>query len=121
MPRPSITGMFDSTARIWRPVSEKDVIGVEQPEYIVIGELGCAINRSRAPSVDIGPGTTPVGSIRLYFVASANIEPRDVLEVLTGPDAGRTWEVNEPPVRPRGHHTQVDCIEWSGKLPEIGS
>jgi len=115
--RPSVAGMFDSKIQIWRPFVSKDAVGVEERTYVQMEIVDCAINRSSAPETDVGAGYTPVGTIRWYGLASIDVLVRDVCEVIAGPDAGRTWEVNEPPVRPRGHHTEVDCIEWSGQLP----
>lgn len=117
--RPSISGWFDSTIRIWRPVEVKDTVGVEEREYALHTTVRAAINRSRAPQADSGPGLAATGSVRWYGLASIDVLPRDVCEVIEGPDAGRTWEVDEPPVRPRGHHTQVDCVEWKGTLPTV--
>lgn len=115
--RPSITRWFDSTIRVWRPTVTKDDLQVETREYVVVAEYGAAINRSSMSEAQQGGGMIPVGSVRWYGEATINVEARDVCEVLTGPDSGRTWEVNQPPVRPRGHHTQVDCVEWHGILP----
>jgi hypothetical protein len=113
--------MFDSTIRIWRADVSKDRIGVEEREYTPVAVVGAAVNRSRAPQVDIGAGEASVGAVRWYGLSTIDVRPRDVCEVIDGPDAGRRWEVNEPPVRPRGHHTQVDCIEWNGILPPLAS
>ena len=117
--RPAISGMFDSEIRIWRPAFVRDSVGMEDTTYTPVGEVGAAINRSRAPETDVGAGHAPTGSIRWYGLPTIDVQPRDVCEVIAGPDAGRLWEVNEPPTRPRGHHTQVDCIEWNGKLPTL--
>ena len=117
MPRPSVTGMFNSTIRIWRPAAVLDALAVEERVYAEVDVVGAAINRSSTPEAQAGGGLSPTGTIRWYGEASIDILPRDVCQVLTGPDAGRTWEVNQFPTRPRGHHTQVDCVAWSGVLP----
>jgi hypothetical protein len=115
--RPPISGWFDSTIRIWRPVPTTDNLGVEERDYVVIDTYGACINRSNMNEAQQGGGMTPVGTIRWYGEPTINVLPRDVCEVLTGPDGGRTWEVNEPVTHPRGHHSQVDCIEFHGTLP----
>jgi hypothetical protein len=117
--RPSIAGWFDSTIRIRRPTPTLDVLKVESLEYTVIDTVGAKINRSKTPVVPTSGGEAPNGTIRWYGLVSIDVQPRDICEVLTGPDAGRTWEVNELPVRPSNHHTQVDCVEWHGELPDV--
>lgn len=117
MPRPPIDGWFDSTIRIWRPETTKDAVGVEERTYVVVDTYGAAVNRSTTSEAQQGGGMASAGSIRWYGKPTINVLPRDVCEVLTGPDNGRTWEVNSEPVRPRNHHTQVDCVEWHGILP----
>lgn len=122
MPRPSVDGWFDSRVRIWRPLTLQGTLGEEKRRYNLVATVGAAINRSRSPVAPASAGLAPTGILRLYFRPDTDVEPRDVLEVISGPDAGslrsRTWEVNEYPVHPRGHHTQVDCIEWHGTLQE---
>lgn len=120
MAAPSIARLFDHTLRVWRPAPSQDDVGFEARTYSVVAALlGCALNRSDAPVVDIGPGMLPVGSRRFYLEPDADVQARDVLELLSGPDAPGRWEINEPPTRPRGHHTQVDCIAWHGVLPAV--
>lgn len=118
MARPTIDRLFDHVARIWRPTPERSSLGVEERTYQVVeAEAGCKVNRSSAPVADAGPGFQPIGARRLYMRPDADVQARDLVELVTGPDAGQFWEVNEPPTRPQGHHTQVDCIAWNGEEP----
>lgn len=118
MARPSISGMFDSRIRIWRPtVDTSDATAVEQRTYTPLATVDAAINRSRTPQVQQSGGMQDSGIIRWYGLSTIDVQVRDVCEVVSGPDSGRTWEVNEEPVHPRAHHTQVDCVEWHGVLP----
>lgn len=119
---PSIERLFDHTLRVWRPAPSQDSVGFEKRVYsIAAPSLGCVLNRSSAPVVDVGPGMMPSGSRRFYLAPDADVRARDVLELLSGSDAPGNWEINEPPSRPGGHHTQVDCVPWNGALPEAGS
>lgn len=117
MPRPSISGWFDSRIRIWRPTMAKDALGAEARLYSVLSEVECAINRSNATNALQDGGNATIGTLRWYGLPTIDVQPRDVCEIFEGPDSGTTWEVAGPPVHPRGHHTQVDCFEWNGKLP----
>lgn len=119
MARPAIDHMLDHTVRVWRPVVSKDDYGAESSDYQLVASLNAAVNRSSAPVADIGPGFAPTGTRRVYLRPDAQVQPRDVVELVTGPDAPGTWEVDEPPTHPRGHHTQVDCIAWHGVLPTV--
>lgn len=120
MRRPKIDRLFDSTVRVWRPTADaNNRLGAETRTYSPIATLGAALNRSTAPVGDIGPGMAPIGSRRFYLRPDANVQARDLLEIISGPETGSTWEVDEPPTRPRSHHTQVDSIVWNGVLPEL--
>lgn len=115
--RPAISRWFDSSIRIWRPTSFNDALAVEEREYTAIETVGAVINRSVTSTNEQSGGMADVGRIRWYGVPTLEIRRRDVCEVIAGPDAGHTWEVDADPVHPRGHHTQVDCVEWHGVLP----
>lgn len=115
--RPSIAGMLDCQIQIWRPVTADDAIGVEERTYTPLATVDAFINRPRTPVANLGAGLAPIGSTRWYGLPTIDVQPRDVCEVVSGPEVGKLFEVNEPPVRPKNHHTQVDCIEWNGVLP----
>lgn len=116
--RPRIDGLFDSQIRIWRADITKDALSAESRTYRPTATVGAVVNRSTTPVAPANGGLAPTGSVRWYGRPDIDIQPRDICEVISGPDAGHTWEVNQLPVRPRGHHTQVDCIEWHGILSE---
>lgn len=117
--RPSIAGWFDSSIRVWRPTAVKDVLAVEEQSHTLVGVYEAAINRSSTAANAQGGGTTETGMLRWYGLPTIDVRPRDICDVITGPDRGHQWEVNSYPVHPRGHHTQVDCVEWHGKLPSV--
>ena len=121
MPRPTIDHLLDCEVRIWRPTVDDDSIGVQEREYASAGTVAAFINRPVLPLANQGGGLAPTGGIRWYGRPDIVVLKRDVIEVMTGPEAGKTFEVNAPPVRPKNHHTQVDCIEWNGNLPEDDS
>lgn len=111
----------DSLVRIWRPTVAEDRFGAGKPRYALVATEPAIVNRSTAPLTDVGPGLSPQGRRRLYFQPEVDVRARDVLELVEGPDAPQTWEVDEPPSRPRDHHVQVDCTFWRGELPEVDS
>lgn len=124
MAPPRIDRLFDHVVRIWRPAaSSENRLGVETRIYSVANpSAGCALNRNVSPEQDQGPGMDQTGRRRFYMRPDLDIRARDVVEIVSGPDAdGQRWEVDQAPTRPRGHHTQVDAIAWNGVLPEVGS
>ncbi len=116
--RPSIAGWFDSSIRIWRAEITSDSLGTEIRTYVPIATVGAAINRSNTKTRPQDAGLTQVGTLRWYGLPNLDVQPRDIAEIVSGPDAGRTWEVDAKTSHPRGHHTQVDCVEWTGTLTE---
>ncbi len=122
MPRPAVSTWFDSEIRIWRPTPETDSLGVEAESYTLMDTVGARLNRSTTTTKASGGGLSDVGTLRWYGLPTIDVLRGDVCEVISGPDkgegTGRTWEVDEEPVRPANHHCQVDCVEWHGVLPE---
>lgn len=119
MPRPTIDHLLDTQIQIWRPIKAKDTIGVEERTYAPFAVYAAVLNRAAMAEANVGGGLAPLGSLRWYGRPDINVQPRDICEIIDGPEAGKTFEINSPPVRPKNHHTQVDCIEWNGKLPDI--
>lgn len=123
---PRIERLFDHEIRIWRPSVTKDSLGVEKRTYTPQASLlGAFLNRSVDPVAPVAAGLAPVGRLRLYCKPTVDIQVRDVVELVSGSDATPTsqltWEVDQPPVHPKSHHTQVDAVEWHGTLPEAAS
>ncbi len=121
MTRPPIAGWFDAQIRIWRPVVQRDVLNVETRVLTPIAIVGARLNRSRTRDVPQSGGLQEGGSLRWYGDVSIDVHVRDVCEIIEGPDTSNVlwWEVDAEPVHPGGHHTQVDCIAWSGALPSL--
>lgn len=124
MTRPTIDHLFDHSIRIWRPTVSKDGVGAESRSYTLQVQTPCTLNRSVAPVAPVtAGGLAPVGRRRFYVRTTVSVRVRDIIELVSGPDAHAdgqlTWEVDEPPVVPKGHHKQLDCVEWHGVLPEV--
>ncbi len=122
MTRPRIDRLLDQTVRVWRaPTGEQSNLGVEQRNYELVATYAAKVNRSAGPTGNIGGGGLGnVGRLRLYMRPDVDVRVRDVLEIIGVTDNDHeTYEVDEPPVRPMQHHTQLDCTLWSGILPEV--
>lgn len=110
--------LADHRVRIWRSTEGSDAYGSATRSYaIVADDVPALVNRSTAPVNDAGAGLSPIGRRRLYVPTGTDVQARDVVQIVSGPSAPGRWEVDEPPVSPRGHHLQVDTTFWRGRLP----
>lgn len=110
--------MFDGRFQVWRRVVTKDAtLSAEIVTYTPIAVYPGAMNRPFAPEGDSGPGLSPIGDRTVYLTAAANVQERDLLEQLTGPEVGTLLEVDGIPARVRGHHTQIRGRIYNGPLP----
>lgn len=117
----SLARMFDHTAQVWRSTSSQGATyGEEVREWAKVGSpVKCGVRRPSAVMADAGPGVAPIGERVIYLFPDTNIQARDVIQLLTGPDAvvdPPTFEVDSPPTRPRGHHVETRCRHFIGKL-----
>jgi hypothetical protein len=118
--RPTIKHWQDATIRIWRANIVRDDLGTELRDYFVVNTYPAAINRSNMAVVPSDGGLASKGKVRWYGDYGIDVQQRDICEVMTGPETGNTWEVNQSPSHPQSSHTQVDCIEYHGGLPNLG-
>lgn len=114
----SFAALLDHEVRIWaRQVTlgrlREEIVTYTAQTTLVPG----ACRRPTAPVASIGAGLDPVGERVVYLPATASLQPRDLVELVTGPEAPNVLEVNQPPTRPRGHHTELSCRFWHGTLP----
>jgi len=119
----SLADFFDTSVRIWRPTSTiTSPLGAERRDYEIVLEPAApnaAVNRPTAPLGDKGPGLAPIGERRIYMAPETDVQARDVLELVAGPDAGQRFEVDEPPTRPGNDHVQLRCRFWEGDLTPL--
>lgn len=114
--------LLDYTVRVWRPaaapgVALEDVREYEPAALLIPGTC----HRPRILLADTGPGLADQGERVWYFNPTADVQERDVLETVTGPEVGKRYEVDGPPAFPRGHHQEVPCKPFLGDLPPLGS
>lgn len=117
--------MMDHEVAIWRPTTVLGEMREEIRTYVRVldppGVPNAMVNRPRAPLANSGPGLTPTGTRRIYMATGTDVQPRDVVELVAGPDAGDVIEIDEPPTRPRGHHVQLVGRLFDGRLPGSAS
>lgn len=112
-----IDHLLDHTATVWRPSDTLGTLRSNVRGYAVVNEdVSAGVRRPAALLADIGPGVAPLGQRVIYLAAGANVAARDVISLMTGPDAPGRWEVDEQPTSPRGHHVELRCRAFAGKL-----
>jgi len=116
MPRPSISRLFDHVARQLRPGDDLGSMREQVGTLAEVGTFRCAVNRPSARLGDTGPGLTNVGERMIYAEVSIDLRPRDVLQLITGPEAGLAIEVDEQPTNVRGHHLEARCRIFAGDV-----
>ena len=117
----TISHLFDHTCAVWRKAETLGSHGETVKGFsIAYSGLGLKADRKQAPLAEAGPGIVQVGGRRLFFELGSTFLKRDLIELLTGPDAPELLEV-EFATRPRGHHIEVWATDYEGDEPEIGS
>lgn len=116
--RPS-SRLFDGTARAWSNAEARSQWGGVEKVWTQVGDpFACAAQVERRNTGDLGPGEDEIGSWKVYSPSDAiAVQAGWVIEILTGPEAGRTLKV-EDPYKPRGRFQQTRCRQWDNELPE---
>lgn len=114
--RVSIAHLLDHSVRIHRPTITRGAVQEELTTYTAGALTPAGVRRPRARYGDAGPGTGPIGERVVYFDAGVDVLARDVIELVSGPDAPGLFEVDAPPTSPRGHHIECTCRHFVGRL-----
>ena len=110
--------LLNHRARIWRASVSLGPLREEIRALLPVGlPIRCTLRRPSARVSDSGAGLIPQGERVLYCNPGENVEPRDILELLEGPEAPALLEIDSPITRPRGHHIEMTARLWLGELP----
>lgn len=119
--------LFDSTARVWSLLRTRgEVAGTEiTPEPV--GTFSCRVtNPAQVQLNHNGAGLSPAGTWKVFALAAdVTIEKDNVIQVLTGNEAGALLYVDRAyePRSPFGtvrRMWQCVCRQWDGELPPVG-
>jgi hypothetical protein len=117
----SFSSLLDHTARVWRRAETLGTYAETTVSYtLVYNAIRCTLRRKRAVLSEAGPGTVDVGERTVYFLPAVTLEEKDLVELVTGPDAP-DWMAVESRAKPRGHHIEARCVEYHGPTPEMQS
>ena len=124
----SVESMMNHRARVWRPVQGKDAMQAVVNGWQVATEPPTRNNLWTSPQdtrlADRGPGeqTAGVESPRWYMTKEADVTERDVVELISGPEAPSYWRVQSAssPSRPNEgrHHWRIAVEPYHGDAPE---
>lgn len=119
---PTVAHLLDHTARVWRLTESLDPVyrATERSYDLVHPALACFVGRDNTNLAEPGPGIVQAGQRMIHCDVGNTFQERDIIEVYSGPNAPVVLEV-EAQHDPRGHHTQLRCILYQGKVPELGS
>lgn len=121
----SFTSLLDHVVRVWRPATSLGALREEKRSHVLVGpapvEPNAVLSQLRIPYADTGPGLMPTGTRDVLMTIETDVAALDILEVVSGPEAPALFEVNEQPMRPRGHHVELRVRPWHGTLPVEGS
>ncbi len=112
--------LYDGTAQAWEETVTTSEFRTVKRTYAQFGDVfPCAVQVRRRALADRGPGEEEAGDWMVYapIDGAPLIESGMVVQVLSGPEEGKTLRVQDP-YRPRNRFQQLECFNWSGDLPE---
>lgn len=117
----TVAHLADHTCVIWR---KTETLGEHRETVkaftLVEAGIACKADRKNTILAQAGPGIVQTGGRRIFMDLGPTILKRDLLELVTGPDAPELLEV-ENVTRPRNHHIEVWCTEYDGEEPALTS
>lgn len=120
----SLRGLFNHRAEVWRPVESRGFAAEVRETLEPVSRPKSGFNMAIVPAAgrmrgltttDIGPGETSRGTVEVYLPKGMDVEDRDILNVVAGPEAPATYRVVAM-CRPRGHHVEATVEPWVGEL-----
>jgi hypothetical protein len=114
----TISHLYDHTVALWRKVETLGEAGVTEKTFALADRFGVKMNRKNVQLMQDGAGIVDVGMRKVYTELGPTVLRRDLVELLTGPDAPALLEV-ENVTRPRGHHIEIHCSEYKGDEPVL--
>lgn len=112
-------GQLRSRVQVWRPVETRGVRGETVTTYARAARAWVGIQALSRALQNYGAGELAEGSMQLVAHGRAPIQPRDVLEVIAGVQAGTRWRVEGTPSTTPGEILGV-VSAYNGELVEAG-
>lgn len=93
-------GRLRSRAVIRRPVEERGYLGAVETTYRPVMMAWTDIRPPRRLIANYGAGEVPAGTMEAEMRGHIDVQMRDAIEIVAGPEAGTRWRVVSPPHRP---------------------
>lgn len=93
-------GRLRSRAVIRRPVEERGPLGSIETTYPQIGMVWADVRVPRRMLANYGAGELPSGTMEAELRDRVDLQMRDVLVIVAGPETGTRWRAITPPHRP---------------------
>jgi hypothetical protein len=125
----AIEDLFDHRVEVWRTVESTGAYNEVVDEWTLVEEAdrdNAAIVPAKMRLQDeIGAGEHRGGRVDWYLAKWLDVQERDVLNVVAGPNAPSKWRVvsttipsGRIAVGVGGHHIEPVVEPWKGELPE---
>lgn len=111
-------GRLLSRAVIRRPVEERGPLGSVVTVYPQVGTAWVEVRVPRRMLANYGAGEMPTGTMEAELRDRIDVQMRDVLVVVAGPEIGTRWRVESPPHRPGRGETLVLLSVFNDPLNE---
>lgn len=113
----TVAALMDHTATSYRGTEATGTYGEVTSAWAAQeAAFPCTVQVDSERVNEVGPGEMTAGVYRLYAAdPTLDIAERDVIDILTGPEAGIKVKVVQVG-RPRSHHLEARCETWEGEL-----
>lgn len=112
-------GRLRSRAVIRRPTETRGPLGSVETTYPLVGMAWVDVRVPRRMIANYGAGELPAGTMEAELRAHIDLQMRDVLEIVAGPERGTRWRAVTPPHRP-GRGDLLTLVEvFNATLPPL--
>lgn len=103
---------------IRRPTETRGELGSVETTYPVVGMAWVDVRPPRRMITNYGAGELPTGTMEVELRAHIDVQMRDVLEIIAGPERGTRWRAVTPPHRPGRGESLILVEVLNEPLPE---
>ena len=113
-------GRLRSRAVIRRPTETRGEYGDVITTYPPVGMAWVDVRVPRRMIANYGAGELPTGTMEAELRAHIDVQMRDVLEIVAGPERGTRWRAVSPPHRPGRGELLILLEVFNDELPDEG-
>src|SRR5690625_758205 len=110
-------GRLRSRAMVRRPTEGRGALGDVETAYPAVGMAWIDVRPPRRMLASYGAGELPAGTMEAELRAHIDVQMRDVLEIVAGPERGTRWRAVSPPHRPGRGELLILLEVYEPELP----